>query len=82
MWVNSLDDKGVESRELCDLGGGSSGEVFLLVLSGLGVEVLEDEVDLVGGSALQSMTSPRVNSSYEMRENRARRKDRPCRDRT
>jgi hypothetical protein len=58
-----LDDKGVESGSLGDLGRGSGGEVLLLVLSSHGVGVSEDEVDLVGGAAL-------VGSEPVLRERR------------
>jgi hypothetical protein len=45
--VIGTNDKSIEGRELRDLGGRSALEVFLLVLAGLGVLVVKDEVDLL-----------------------------------
>jgi len=46
------DDQGVEGGLLADTSHGRVLEVLLLVLASLGVLVAEDEVDLVGGTAL------------------------------
>lgn len=51
--VVGVDVERVEARYLCELGVGGVLEVLLLELARLRVLVSEDEVDLVGGSALE-----------------------------
>lgn len=50
--VVGVDDQGVQLGGLDNSGSWGGGEMLLLVLASLGVLVVDDQVDLVGGTAL------------------------------